>query len=67
MRSQPGAPALNERIDITTTRTMATRTHAPLIILVLLVLLALVAGMLSEHAMSHQARRSLLHMVLFSL
>ena len=60
-------PALNEMIDITTTRTMATRTHAPLVILVLLVLLSLAAAMLSGYAMSRQSSRSILHMLLFSL
>ena len=60
-------PALNEMIDITTTRTMATRTHAPLVILVLLVLLSLAAAMLSGYAMSRQSSRSIVHMLLFSL
>ena len=60
-------PALNEMIDITTTRTMATRTHAPQVILVLLVLLALAAAMLSGYAMSRQSKRSILHMLLFSM
>ncbi len=60
-------PALNEMIDITTTRTMATRTHAPLVVLVLLLLLAVCAAMLSGFAMSNQPNRSVLHMLLFSL
>ncbi len=60
-------PALNEMIDITTTRTMAARTHAPTIILALLVMLAVVAGMISGFAMSPQAKRSTFHMLLFSL
>jgi len=60
-------PALNEMIDITTTRTMATRTHAPLVILVLLVLLSLAGAMLSGYAMSRQSSRSIVHMLLFSL
>lgn len=60
-------PALNEMIDITTTRTMATRTHAPPVILGLLILLAFAGAMLSGYAMSRQPRRSIVHMLLFSL
>jgi hypothetical protein len=60
-------PALNEMIDITTTRTMATQTHAPLAILLLLILLAFAGAMLSGYAMSRQPTRSILHMLLFSL
>ena len=60
-------PALNEMIDITATRTMATRTHAPLVILALLILLSLAGAMLSGYAMSRQSGRSILHMLLFSL
>jgi hypothetical protein len=60
-------PALNEMIDITTTRTMAVYTHAPAVVLVLLVMLSLVGAMLLGFAMSPQAQRSILHMVLFSL
>jgi hypothetical protein len=60
-------PALNEMIDITTTRTMATLTHAPSVILTLLVLLALAGAMLSGFAMSRQPNRSIMHMLLFSL
>lgn len=60
-------PSLNEMIDITTTRTMATLTHAPSIILMLLVLLALAGATLSGYAMSRQSKRSILHMLLFSL
>ena len=60
-------PALNEMIDITTTRTMATQTHAPWVILMLLILLAFTGAMLSGYAMSRQTTRSILHMLLFSL
>jgi len=60
-------PALNEMIDITTTRSVASQTHAPLIVLATLVGLALAASMLSGYAMSAQHRRSMLHMTLFSL
>ena len=60
-------PALNEMIDITTTRTMAARTHAPSVILTLLILLALAGATLSGYAMSRQTKRSIMHMLLFSL
>lgn len=60
-------PALNDMIDITTTRTMATQTHAPWVILMLLILLALAGAMLSGYAMSRQPTRSILHILLFSL
>jgi hypothetical protein len=60
-------PALNDMIDITTTRTMATVQHAPNVILGLMVLLSLLGALLSGFAMSPQARRSVLHTLMFSL
>jgi len=60
-------PALNEMIDITTTRSMAARTHAPTLILIFLLVLGLAAAMISGFAMSPQPKRSVLHMLLFSL
>ena len=60
-------PALNDMIDITTTRTMAALTHTPSVILILLIVLALAGGMLSGYAMSRQPMRSIMHMLLFSL
>lgn len=60
-------PALNEMIDITTSRTMATRTHAPTVILTLLMVLALAGAILSGYAMSRQPMRSIMHRLLFSL
>lgn len=59
--------ALNEMIDITTTRTMATLTHAPTIVIVLLVLLSFFAALLSGYTMSLQGRRNVFHMILFAL
>jgi hypothetical protein len=51
-------PALNVMIDITTTRTMATRMHPPLVIFVLLFGLALVASLLAGYGMAgSKARR----------
>ena len=60
-------PSLNEMIDITTTRTMATVQHAPAVILGLMVLLALLGALLAGFAMSSQTKRSNLHTVLFAL
>jgi hypothetical protein len=53
----PGAPmlllpALNEMIDITTTRLMATRLHPPPVIFGMLVVLTLAGAVLAGHAMA---------------
>ena len=40
-------PALNEMIDIVTTRTMAGQVHPPLIVFVMLALLTLVCSLLA--------------------
>ena len=59
-------PALNQMIDITTTRLMAMRTHPPAIIFILLVIVALASALLAGHGMSGRAGRSWLHMVAFA-
>ena len=59
-------PALNEMIDITTTRTMAARIHPPLIIFVLLVLLALVCSLLAGYDMGASKQPNWLHVLLFA-
>jgi hypothetical protein len=59
--------ALNDMIDITTTRTMATMTHAPLIIFGLLVMLSFLGALLLGYTMSLQKRRNPLQMILFAL
>jgi hypothetical protein len=59
--------ALNDMFDITTTRTMATVTHAPLIVLGLLVMLSFLGAMLVGYNMSFQPSRNALHMILFAL
>ena len=59
-------PALNEMIDITTTRTMAARIHPPLTIFVLLVLLALVCSLLAGYDMAGSRQRSWLHILVFA-
>jgi hypothetical protein len=54
-------PALNQMIDITTTRTMATQMHPPVIIFVMLVLLALVSAVLAGHDLARAGSHSWLH------
>ena len=56
-------PALNQMIDITTTRTMATRIHPPVIIFVMLLLLALVSAVLAGHDLGRGNGRRWLHML----
>ncbi len=58
-------PALNDMIDITTTRTMAARIHPPPIIFALLFLLALVCSTLAGYGMAVSRQRSWLHILAF--
>lgn len=60
-------PAINQMIDITTTRTMAMQTHVPTAIVALLFVLALMSAMVAGYAISERGRRTVLHMVLFAL
>jgi hypothetical protein len=60
-------PALNDMIDITTTRTMATQTHPPAIITVLLLGLVLASSLLAGAAMAHPHSRGWVHMTCFAL
>jgi hypothetical protein len=59
-------PALNEMIDITATRQMATKNHPPVIIFVLLALLALVGALLVGYGTSTNKDRSWFHHVTFA-
>lgn len=59
-------PALNEMIDITTTRLMATRDHPPAIIFVLLVGLSLVGALMVGYGTSVNRGRTWLHTVAFA-
>nr|MCU0808671.1 DUF4239 domain-containing protein [Candidatus Contendobacter sp.] len=63
-------PALNEMIDITTTRTMATHMHPPIAIYAMLVGLALasalLAGLLAGYGMAGGRSRNWLHMIGFA-
>ena len=60
-------PALNAMIDITTTRSMATRFHPPTVIYVLLIVLALGSALLAGQAMATAKRRSWAHIVAFAV
>jgi hypothetical protein len=59
-------PALNEMIDITTTRVMATRNHPPLIVFLLLGALSLVGALLVGYGTSPNKDRSWFHTVVFA-
>ena len=60
-------PALNNMIDITTTRGMALRTHPPNVIYALLFGLGLICSLLAGYRMAVGRRRSWLHMLGFLL
>ena len=60
-------PALNAMIDITTTRTIATQMHPPLIIFAMLGVLALVCSLLAGYAMAGGRSRSLVHSIGFAV
>jgi hypothetical protein len=60
-------PALNNMIDITTTRTMALQMHPPRIIHVLLFSLGLLCSLLAGYRMSSGQQRSWLHIFAFTI
>ncbi len=59
-------PALNEMIDITTTRFVATRNHPPPIVFVMLAALAIVGALLVGYGISANRRRAWLHTLVFA-
>ena len=59
--------ALNQMIDITTTRAIATMTHVPLLILGLLIFMSSLGALLAGDSLAFQGRRNPLYMVLFAL
>jgi hypothetical protein len=65
---QPAAmlllPALNQMIDITTTRSVAMQNHPPAIIFVMLFLLALLSALLAGYSMA--CNNSRIHMLVFA-
>lgn len=60
-------PALNEMIDITTTRTMMTKAHPPRIIFIMLYLLSLAASLIAGYGMAADDRRRWLHQLGYAL
>lgn len=60
-------PALNEMIDITTTRTMASQMHPPFIVFGLLFALMLMSALLAGYAMAANKTRNWLYRVTFAL
>ena len=58
--------ALNEMIDVTTSRAVAFRTHSPLPVFLLLVLVALVGALLAGYAMGESRGRDWLHNLAFA-
>jgi hypothetical protein len=59
-------PALNEMIDITTTRTMSTQMHPPIVIYGMLVGLALASALLAGYGMAGGKSRNWLHILGFA-
>ncbi len=59
-------PALNEMIDVTTTREISARTHVPPLVVALLFAVALMSALLAGVAMPRDQERNLLHMVVFA-
>lgn len=59
-------PALNQMIDITTTRTMAAQMHPPMAIFAMLYVLALAGALLAGFGMAGGKTRDWLHMLAFA-
>jgi hypothetical protein len=60
-------PALNQMMDITTVRTMAARTHAPVFIYVMLGLLMLAGSLLAGYGMANGKARNWFHTCAFAV
>jgi hypothetical protein len=60
-------PALNDMIDVTTSRTIALHTHLPPLIFGLSIIVALLSGLLAGYDMAKRKRRSWLHALLYAL
>jgi hypothetical protein len=58
--------AANDMIDITTTRSMALKTHPPPIIFAMLAVLVLVSSLLAGYGMAGSGTRNWLHMLIFA-
>jgi len=60
-------PAINQMIDITTTRTIAAQAHPPAIVFVVLLILVLAGSFLAGHAMAVGKDRDWIHMLCFAV
>jgi len=60
-------PALNDMIDVATSRTIALRTHLPPLIFCLSISVALLSGLLAGYDMAKRKSRSWLHGLLYSV
>jgi ABC-type glycerol-3-phosphate transport system permease component len=60
-------PAMNEMIDVTTTRAVALNTHLPSAVAILLVAITLLSGVVAGYAMSRRGARSWLHLLLYAV
>jgi Protein of unknown function (DUF4239) len=60
-------PALNEMIDVTTSRAIALELHLPALMFYLLICVALLTGLLAGYAMSKRQSRSWLHILLYAV
>jgi hypothetical protein len=59
-------PALNEMIDITTTRQVATTIHPPIVIFIMLVAVASASALMAGYGMARGKKRSWLHIIGFA-
>ncbi len=59
-------PALNDMIDVTTSRAIALDTHLPALIFLLLICVALLSALLARHVMAKGKHRSALHLILYA-
>ena len=60
-------PALNDMFDITTIRTMAARTHPPIMIYLLLTVLTLISALLAGYGMAGAKSPSWVHIIGFAV
>jgi hypothetical protein len=59
--------ALNEMIDITTTRKAAIQTHPPVIVFIMLILISLFASLLAGYGMAASRKPGILHILAFAV
>jgi len=59
-------PALNSMIDITTTRTMVTQVHPPIVVFVMLAAMALVSSLLAGNGIAKGKLRNWVHILCFA-